>query len=86
MALVVDESTEIGPLMAAVRSAAGGALEEVKLFDIYRGAQLGEGKKSAAFALSFRAPDRTLTDAEVDQSMEAILAACAGTFGAKIRS
>ncbi|NLG25342.1 MAG: phenylalanine--tRNA ligase subunit beta [Clostridiales bacterium] len=86
MALVVDEAVEVGPLMAALAASGGAALEDVRLFDVYRGAQLGEGKKSAAFALTFRAPDRTLTDAEVDVAMAAMRSACADRFGAKIRA
>ena len=45
------------------------------LFDVYTGEQIGDGKKSLAYALRFRAPDRTLTDADVQQSFDRILAA-----------
>ncbi len=85
VALVMDEAVEVGPLMAAIRKAGGKLIEEVKLFDIYRGAQLGEAKKSAAFALSFRAPDRTLTDNEIGGAMQKILTLCEKDFGAVIR-
>lgn len=65
-------------------SAGGKHLEEVRLFDLYRGDRLGLGKKSLAFALSFRASDRTLTDEEIAASMEKIQAACA-KLGAQLR-
>ena len=85
IALVMDESVEVGPLMAAIRKVGGRLLEEVSLFDIYRGLQLGLGKKSVAFSLSFRAPDRTLTDAEIAKAMESILDTCARDFSASLR-
>ena len=85
LALVMDESVEVGPLMAAIRKAAGKLIEDVKLFDIYRGAQLGENKKSVAFALSFRAADRTLADTDISGAMNKILAVCEKDFSAVIR-
>ncbi len=72
LALVVDEVTpagDVGQALAKTTRAALGAafkLEEVKVFDVYRGQGLPEGKKSLAFSLVFRAPDRTLTDEEVN--------------------
>ena len=54
-------------------------------FDIYRGEKLGADKKSIAFALSFRAADRTLTDAEINAALDKILTACARDFGAELR-
>jgi phenylalanyl-tRNA synthetase beta chain len=72
LALVVDEATPAGEvgqlLMKTTRAAIGAAfnLEAVKVFDVYRGHGLPEGKKSLAFSLVFRAPDRTLTDEEVN--------------------
>jgi phenylalanyl-tRNA synthetase beta chain len=59
---------------AAVREGAGSLLEELRLFDVYTGAQVGEGHKSLAFALRLRAPDRTLTAEEVAQVREAAVA------------
>lgn len=85
IALVVDESVGAGPMMDAIEKAGGKTLEGVKLFDIYRGAQLGENRKSVAFAITFRASDRTLTDSEINASMEKILKACETQFGAVIR-
>jgi phenylalanyl-tRNA synthetase beta chain len=76
LALVVDESvpseTVRRELLKAARKATQGtfAVENVEIFDVYRGAGLPEGKKSLAFSLSFRAPDRTLTDTEVNAVFE----------------
>ena len=86
IALVMDEAVEVGPVMDAIAKAGGKLIEEVHLFDIYRGEKLGADKKSVAFALSFRAADRTLTDAEILAAMDKILAACAENFGAELRS
>ncbi len=85
IALVMDESVEVGPVMDAIAKAGGRLIEDVRLFDIYRDIKLGAGKKSAAFALSFRAADRTLTDAEISAAMDKILAACKNGFGAELR-
>lgn len=85
IALVMNESVEAGPLMDAIRRAGGKLLEDVTLFDIYRGEKLGADKKSIAFALSFRAADRTLTDAEINAALDKILTACARDFGAELR-
>jgi len=86
IALVMNESVEVGPVMDAIAKAGGRLIEDVSLFDIYRDVKLGLNRKSAAFALSFRAADRTLTDAEINAAMEKILAACARDFGAELRS
>ena len=60
----------------------GELLESVRLFDVYTGAQVGEGKKSLAFALRFRAPDRTLTEAETGAARDAAVVAAAEAVGA----
>ncbi|MBQ8953752.1 MAG: phenylalanine--tRNA ligase subunit beta [Clostridia bacterium] len=86
IALVMDEAVEVGPVMDAIARAGGKLIEDVKLFDIYRDIKLGLNKKSVAFALSFRAADRTLTDAEISAAMDKILAACSKSFGAELRS
>ncbi|MFE1786769.1 phenylalanine--tRNA ligase subunit beta, partial [Streptomyces sp. NPDC059506] len=61
VALVVDASVPAADVEAALREGAGDLLEAVRLFDVFTGEQVGEGKKSLAYALRFRAPDRTLT-------------------------
>lgn len=86
IALVMDESVGIGCVIETIRRAAGKTLEDVKLFDLFRGAQVGPGRKSAAFALTFRAADRTLTDAEVNASFDKIVKACETAHGAKLRA
>ena len=67
LALVVDDEIPAETVRRVVESAAGELVESVELFDVFRGEQLGDGKKSLAFNLIFRAPDRTLTDEEVNE-------------------
>ena len=74
------------PVQQAICRAAGDLLEDVRLFDVYRGAQAGEGKKSAAFAMTFRAPDRTLTEQEITALMDRIVRSVTAQFGAEVRS
>ncbi len=85
VALVLPEAQPVGPVLAAIRRAGGALLEEASMFDVYRGTQLGEGKKSVAFAMRFRASDRTLTDDEVGKAFEKIVRSCGAQFGAEIR-
>ncbi len=85
LALVMNESIAVGPLLAAMRRAGGKLLESIRMFDVYRGAQVGAGKKSVAFSLLFRAPDRTLTDAEINTAMEKVQRSCGVQYGAVIR-
>jgi phenylalanyl-tRNA synthetase beta chain len=86
IALVMADSQPLGPVMDAIRAAAGPLLEDVKLFDVFRGVQLGLGKKSAAFSLVFRSPDQTLTDDTLNPIMNKVLKACKEKFDAEIRS
>jgi phenylalanyl-tRNA synthetase beta chain len=72
IAVVVDESVAAAEVESAVVEGGGELLEGVRLFDVYRGEQVGEGKKSLALRLEFRAPDRTLTDEEVAERRKAI--------------
>ena len=72
-------------MQAAVEKAAGKLLESVKLFDVYKGKGIPDGKKSVAYSLSMRAPDRTLTDEECDKAMRAAIAALETEFGAQLR-
>ena len=74
ISLVVDKSVLVGTMTAAIEKKGGKLLEECRLFDIFEGEQVGEGKKSVAFALTFRAKDRTLADTEINEIMEKILA------------
>jgi phenylalanyl-tRNA synthetase beta chain len=72
IAVVVDEQLPAAAVVEAVRAGGGGLLERVDLFDLYRGEPVGEGHKSLALRLEFRAPDRTLTDDEVTEQRAAI--------------
>lgn len=82
VALVVDASVTAGEVADTLREGAGDLCEQVRLFDVYTGAQVGEGKKSLAFALRFRAPDRTLTEAETAAARDAAVALAAERHGA----
>jgi phenylalanyl-tRNA synthetase beta chain len=85
VALVVDAGLLSADVEQTLRTAAGPLLEEVRLFDVFTGSQVGEGKVSLAYALRFRAPDRTLTDVEVLGARDAAVAAAAATHGAVLR-
>jgi phenylalanyl-tRNA synthetase beta chain len=89
VALVVAASVpaaEVEAALAAGAAAAGGGLlEEVALFDVYTGEQAGEGNKSLAYTLRFRAPDRTLTDEEVTAARDAAVAEAGRRVGAVLR-
>lgn len=85
VALVVAAEVPAGDVEAALRSGAGELLEDVQLFDDYRGTGIEEGKKSLAFALRFRAADRTLTAEEASAAREAAVAVAAERVGATAR-
>ena len=85
IAVVCDESVTVGALEAAIRRGARGLLKEAALFDIYRGANLGEGKKSVAFSLTLRSDDRSLTGEEADEDVKSILESLAKDCGAVLR-
>lgn len=74
ISLVVDKQVLIGTMENAIIKKGGKLLESCELFDIYEGEQVGEGKKSVAFSLVFRAKDRTLSDTEISEIMDKILA------------
>ena len=73
VALVVDADVPAGTVRALVAQASGDLAESVELFDVYTGDQVGEGKKSLAFALRLRAADRTLTAAETAAVRDAVV-------------
>ncbi|GAA2323498.1 phenylalanine--tRNA ligase subunit beta [Glycomyces rutgersensis] len=85
VAIVVPESAPAGEVEAALREGAGELLDSLRLFDVYRDAKLGEGKKSLAFKLELRAADRTLTNEEGVAVRDAAVAVAAERFGASIR-
>ncbi|MGW0205113.1 phenylalanine--tRNA ligase subunit beta [Streptomyces sp. NPDC003233] len=86
VALVVDRPIPSGEVEAALREGAGELLESIRLFDVYENAeQLGEGKKSLAYALRFRAGDRTLTVDEASAARDAAVALAGERTGAVLR-
>ena len=82
VALVVDASVPAAAVEAALREGAGELLESIRLFDVYTGDQIGAGKKSLAYALRFRAPDRTLKEGEAAAARDAAVALAAERTGA----
>jgi len=82
VALVVDEQVSAAALESALRQGAGELLESVSLMDIYRGDQVGPGRKSLAYRLVFRAPERTLTTKEVNGLRDRAIAKAATAVGA----
>jgi phenylalanyl-tRNA synthetase beta chain len=83
---VVDAAVPVAQVEAALRAGAGELLEGIRLFDVYTGPQVGEGKRSLAFALRFRAPDRTLEIDEVSAARDAAVAEATARTGALLRS
>jgi phenylalanyl-tRNA synthetase beta chain len=86
IAVAVDEDVEVGALVDAAREAGGGLLREARVFDVYRGEQVGAGRKSVAIHLGFQSPERTLTEEEATQARGRIVAALAERFAAELRA
>ncbi len=84
LAVICDESLPVAAIEKAIQTHVGKILEKLELFDVYRGAQVPQGKKSVAYALILRAADRTLTVEECDKAMAAALEGLAA-IGAEIR-
>lgn len=85
VAVVVDRAVSAQSVEDALREGAGELLEDIRLFDVFEGVQLGEGRKSLAFALRFRASDRTLTEDEASAARDAAVAAASAAVGAHLR-
>jgi phenylalanyl-tRNA synthetase beta chain len=86
LAFSVDEEVAAGDLVDAARAAAGPELREMTPFDVYRGDQVGSGRKSIAFRVEFRSPERTLTDEEAAGLRMKIVDALRERFGAELRA
>jgi phenylalanyl-tRNA synthetase beta chain len=86
LAFVVERTMPQGDLEDLIRLTAGPLLESLVLFDAYQGAQTGGGRRSLAYSLAFRSPDHTLTDAEVDAHIRAIVDRARSVCGAELRS
>jgi phenylalanyl-tRNA synthetase beta chain len=85
VALIVAESVPVAAVSAALRDGAGELCEDVRLFDVYAGPQVPEGHRSLAFALRFRAADRTLSAQEIAEAREAAVAEAARRHAAVLR-
>ncbi|QGK70596.1 phenylalanine--tRNA ligase subunit beta [Allosaccharopolyspora coralli] len=85
VALVVDDSVPSADLVETVRSGGGELLEDVRLFDVFTGQQVGDGKKSLAMALRFRAPDRTLKQDEATEARDRAVSTAKQRHGAVLR-
>jgi phenylalanyl-tRNA synthetase beta chain len=85
LAFVVDEAVPAVELEATIRTGARELLESLRLFDVYTGPQLGEGKKSLAYSLTLRAPDRTLSGEEAAEISRSVTTAVGDAHGAVLR-
>ena len=85
IAVVCAEAVTVAELEACIREAGGKLLRQVRLFDIYRGKGIADGKKSVAFSLTLRADDRTLTDADSDSVITSVLSMLENELDAKLR-
>lgn len=85
LSLVMDEATQVGPLLRDMAKAGGAIVEDAKMFDVYRSAVLGLDKKSVAFSFVLRGADHTLTEAEVAKAMSKIQTVAAEKYNAIIR-
>lgn len=85
LALLVKQEIEVAELEAIIEQKAGNYLESIQLFDVYQGQQIETGYKSVAYALVYRASDRTLSEDEVNQSIDRILVELNDKLGATIR-
>ena len=86
LAVSVPEDVPAAAVLATARAAGGTLLEDVRLFDLYRGGQVGEGRKSLGLSLSFRRSDRTLKEEEALAARDAIAAAVSAGYGGQIRA
>jgi phenylalanyl-tRNA synthetase beta chain len=85
IAMVIDEKVEVGEIEKIIQRKGKKILEEAVLFDVYRHDKLGLKKKSVAYSLRFRSKDRTLTDEEINSTMEEIIKELENTLGAELR-
>lgn len=84
LSLLCDDSLPSGDIEKAIKNAAGKLLEKVTLFDVYKGKQIAEGKKSISYSISMRSHEGTLTDEQADSVMKKILKAL-NDIGAELR-
>ena len=85
IALIVDDEVLVQDIEDVIVKQGGNILESAKLFDVYKGKQIAEGKKSIAYAIVYRREDKTLTDEEVNKVHEKILRSLEHKLGAELR-
>ena len=85
LAVLVDRAVAQGDVEETIRRSGGRLLVSVRLFDVFEGEQLGSGKKSLAYALEFRSPERTLQDREVDEAVQGLVRSLGSAVGATLR-
>jgi phenylalanyl-tRNA synthetase beta chain len=83
--LIVDEGVAASRVESLIRETGGAVLTDVRLFDLFKGDQIGAGKKSLAYRLTYQAEDRTLTDVEAASLREQIVRRAAEVLGAELR-
>ena len=86
LAVAVDEQVEVGALVDVAREAGGALLREARVFDVFRGEQVGAGRKSVAIHLAFQSPERTLTDDEAAEVRGRIVELLSERFDAELRA
>lgn len=86
LAVILDDKVPAAEVVAAIRASGGGLVEDVAIFDVYRGIKIPSGKKSLAFAIRYRAADRTLTDEESGKAHAQVVERLAARFGAELRA
>ena len=86
LAFIVPEEVTAGQLVAAAHEAAGPGLRDMRAFDVYRGDQVGQGRKSIAFSVTFQSRERTLTDEDAAELRNRIVSALEQAFGAQLRA
>jgi phenylalanyl-tRNA synthetase beta chain len=86
LAIVVDDNTPAEQVANIIRQAGGRLVTEITLFDVYRGEQIGKGKKSLAYSVTYQASDKTLTDQDVAQVRGRIIRKLEQEIGAKLRA
>jgi phenylalanyl-tRNA synthetase beta chain len=85
IAILVDEAIPAAEIQSLIAETGGVMVEETWIFDLYKGKNIPQGKRSLAFGIKYRMPDRTLTDEEVNQAQERIISALESKFKAELR-
>ena len=85
IAMLIDDSVNVYEIEKIIKKCSGNILEGYNLFDVYKGAQIPEGKKSVAYSVTFRADDRTLTDEEINGVFDKIVKTLEDNLSAQLR-